>query len=78
MDYQTWVNKALLKIGELDEGSTFVLKDLFPGVEWHTLARGEKLNLGRKFKANVDSKIIPYVVIVDSPKGTSTTHKKVK
>lgn len=78
MDYEVWVNKAIMKIGELAAETTFVLKDLFTGVEWDTLERGEKTNLGRRFKANVDNKKISNIIVIDSPKGTSTTYKKVK
>ena len=76
MDYNVWINKAIMKIGELENNTTFILKDLFSGVEWNKLARGEKTNLGRRFKENVDKKAIPNVIVIDSPKGTSTTYKK--
>lgn len=78
MDYGIWVNKAIMKIGELENGTIFVLKDLFLGVEWNELAKGEKTNLGRKFKENVDEKTIPNVIVINSPKGTSTTYQKHK
>ena len=78
MDYSVWLNKAIMKIGELEYETEFVLKDLFSGIEWNKLARGEKTNLGRKFKEKVDNKIIPNTVVIASPKGTSTTYKKVK
>ncbi len=78
MDYNIWINKAIMKIGELENNTNFILKDLFSGVEWNKLARGEKTNLGRRFKENVDKKAIPNVIVIDSPKGTSTTYKKQK
>lgn len=78
MDYDIWLNKAIMKIGELDYNTKFVLKDLFSGIEWNKLARGEKTNLGRKFKECVDKKLIPNTIVVDSPKGTSTTYEKRK
>ena len=78
MDYDIWLNKAIMKIGELDYNTKFVLKDLFSGIEWNKLARGEKTNLGRKFKENVDKKAMPNVIVIDSPKGTSTTYKKTR
>lgn len=78
MNYDTWINKAIMKIGELEYNTEFVLKDLFSGVEWNKLAKGEKTNLGRKFKGNVDTKLIPNIIVIDSPKGTSTTYKKVE
>lgn len=78
MDYDIWLNKAIMKIGELEYDTKFILKDLFSGIEWNQLARGEKTNLGRKFKENVDKRIIPNTIVIDSPKGTSTTYKKQK
>ncbi len=78
MDYSLWINKAIMKIGELKAGTTFVLKDLFTGLEQNELNRGQKTNLGRKFKDEVDHNIIPEVAVIDSPKGTSTTYKKTK
>ena len=78
MDYIVWLNKAVMKIGALGKGTTFTLKDLFSGVEWNELDRGQKLHLGRRFKAEVVNKSIPNIVVIDSPKGTSTTYKKIK
>lgn len=78
IDYEVWLNKAVMQIGKLDIETIFVLKDLFQGIEWNILKKGERLNLGRKFKANVDTKKIPNVIVVDSPKGKSTTYKKAK
>ena len=52
MDYDIWINKAIMKIGKLEYNTEFILKDLFSGIEWNKLARGEKTNLGRKFKEN--------------------------
>lgn len=76
MDYNIWVNKAIMKIGELDKGTKFVLKDLFSGVEWNQLKRGEKSNLGRIFKKYIIDKKIPNVELIESPNGTSNTYKK--
>ena len=33
MDYSLWMNKAIMKIGELQEEDIFTLKELFSGVE---------------------------------------------
>ena len=78
MDYIVWLNKAVMKIGALRRGTTFTLKELFSGIEWNELDRGQKLHLGRRFKAEVVNKSIPNIVVIDSPKGTSTTYKKIK
>lgn len=77
MDYDIWMNKVLINIGKLEKGTKFVVKDLFPGVEWNTLKPGEKSHLGRLFKKSIDDHKIPEVIIIDSPKGTATTYQKV-
>ncbi len=78
MDYIVWLNKAVMKIGALRKDTTFTLKDLFSGIEWDELNRGQKLHLGRIFKAEVVNKSIPNIVVIDTPKSTSTTYKKIK
>ena len=78
MDYDLWINKAIMKIGELDVDTIFVLKDLFTGVEWNELQKGEKSNLGRKFKIVVENGKIPDISLIESPKGTSNTYKKLE
>ena len=78
MDYIVWINKAVMKIGALGKGTTFTLKDLFSGIEWNELDRGQKLHLGRIFKVEVANKSIPNIVVIDTPKRTSTTYKKIK
>ena len=77
MDYDVWINKALISIGVLERESTFLLKDLFSGIEWNKLRTGEKSHLGRLFKKAVENNKIPTIIVVESPKGTSTTYKKV-
>lgn len=77
MDYELWINKAILKIGALEKEKVFTLKDLFSGTEWNELNRGERQNFGRRFKVAVISKSIPDITIIESPKGTSTTYKKI-
>jgi len=78
VEYDIWINKAIMKIGNLDFDRTFVLKDLFTGIEWNELVRGEKQHLGREFKKAVENNKIPNVSIIKSPKGTSNTYKKDK
>lgn len=76
MDYNLWINKAVLKIGALDKGKTFTLRDLFTGTDWNELNRGERLNFGKRFKETIINQSIPNVIVIDTPKGTATTYKK--
>ena len=78
MDYNLWINKAIMKIGALEKEKIFTLKDLFSGIEWNELNRGERLNLGKRFKEAVIDKSIPKIIVIETPKGTATTYKKTK
>lgn len=78
MDYDVWINRAIMRVGELEVGKNFVLKDLFLGTEWNELAKGEKSTFGRQFKMVVKNDKIPNISIIESQKGTSTTYKKIK
>lgn len=77
MDYELWINNAIAKTDELEQGTVFVLKDLFVGAEWDELSKGVRQNLGRQFKAKVNTGLVPNVVFVtDSQKGKATTYRK--
>ena len=78
MNYNAWIEQAKKKIEEIADGSVFVLKDLYQGVEWDGLKRGERNQLGKLFKAEVVKKNITNVIMIDSPKGKATTYKKNK
>lgn len=45
----------------------FVLKDLFTGVEWNSIGKGARLNLGREFKRRVHSGSVPTVQHYSDP-----------
>ena len=66
-----------MKIGELEAKTEFALRDLYLGIEWNKLSRGEKLNLGRKFKEKVEKEAIPNVIVIESPKGKPTIYRKI-
>lgn len=53
MDIKTWMNDAVIKINSLDDGTEFALKDLFDGVKWEELPKGDRLTFGRSFKNDV-------------------------
>ena len=76
MDYNLWINKAVMKIGALEKGKEFTLKNLFSGIEWDELKTGEKRSFGRYFKNEVKDKKIPDVVITEETK--ISTYKKTK
>lgn len=76
MDYNLWINKAVMKIGALEKGKEFTLKNLFAGIEWDELKTGEKRSFGRFFKNEVNDKKIPDIVITEAT--NVTTYKKIK
>ena len=76
MMYETWINKAISKTGSLQPNTTFVLKDLFDGVEWNRISNGEKRELGRQFKHKVTSELIPSVILNGKAANGSTNYKK--
>ena len=75
MDYNFWLNKAILKIGAIEKGKEFALKSLFTGLEWDELGTGEKRSFGRYFKNQTKENKIPNVIITETP-GT-ITYKKI-
>lgn len=72
-----WINKAVSKTGSLPTNTVFALKDLFPGVEWNKLSKGDKLDFGRQFKNLVNQELIPYVVYIGKGQNNSANYKKV-
>ena len=61
MDYEKWLNEAISKTGALPQGTIFLLKDLFDGVNWNTLQNGERREFGRQFKIKVNRNLVPNV-----------------
>ena len=56
LDYNHWINKAVMKIGTLEKEKEFTLKSLFTGIEWDELKTGEKRSFGRYFKNEIADK----------------------
>ena len=50
MDFESWLKSAKNATLVLNDGTVFCLKDLFSGVQWNTLTRGQKLTCGKLFK----------------------------
>ena len=76
MDYVFWANKAIMKIGTLEDGKIFTLKSLFTGIEWDELTNGERKSFGRYFKNEVRNRKISSVQIAEELK--TNKYKKVK
>lgn len=55
MNYDEWVARAVNIITQqLPIGQIFELKQLFPGHEWDTLSKGERISLGIHFSRCVN------------------------
>ena len=77
MDYEKWLNVAISKTGVLSQGTTFLLKDLFDGVNWNTLQNGECRELGRQFKIKVNNNLVPNVKYQCKADNNSAKYAKV-
>ena len=76
MDTDFWLDRARESIARVEAGRCFVLKDLFEGVEWAKVSRGDKLELGRVFKNHVMEKRFPDVVHIGKAQNNSATYQK--
>lgn len=76
MDNREWINKAISKTGALGNSTEFCLKDLFDGIEWKSLTRGERLNFGRLFKNEVIEGNVPNVTYIGKAQNNSAKYKK--
>ena len=47
MDYSELLERANTHISAIPNGQVFLAKDLFPGIEWNQLQKGEKLSFGK-------------------------------
>ena len=78
MNADLWMGKAREALKKVEEGKRFVLKDLFDGVEWMQLKKGEVQYLGRVFKSKVDNGEMPAVVDNARTSGSNRYIKKEK
>lgn len=76
MNYEEAMTVSLMKIGALRSGTEFGIKDLFEGVVWNGLERGEKLNIGRGFKNRVTNGQVPNVVYMGKQANNSALYRK--
>lgn len=76
MDYEKYINSAIMSIGKLKSRTRFTLKDLFPGIEWNTISSGDRRELGRRFKYEVKSGKIPNVTYVGKAQNNSSQYVK--
>lgn len=77
MDMNFWMQKAQVAIEKLAPSYIFVLKDLFDGIEWNTLEKGERTTFGKTFKNAVKNGDFPNVIFVGKAQNNSSKYQKV-
>ena len=78
MDIEKWKQKATDAIKTVPVSRVFVLKDLFDGIEWSALPRGEKLSFGRFFKNEVIDGRIAGVAYIGKANNNSAQYKRIE
>ena len=76
ISYQEWLENATTATISIPHNHIFVLKNLFDGISWNTLTRGEKLELGRQFKYCVMQNKIPLVAYYGKAQNNSAQYIK--
>ena len=76
INYQEWLENARVATGFIPKNHIFVLKDLFDGISWSRLTRGEKLELGRQFKYYVVHNKIPLITYYGKAQNNSAQYIK--
>lgn len=69
MNTEMWIGEAIDGLRRWQGGDTFVLRDLFDGVKWNELAKGDRQLLGRTFKEKVKERYIPGVECMEGGNG---------
>ena len=76
MNYEEWISSARTATNTITANHIFVLKDLFDGIRWTSLERGEKLELGRRFKHAVMQNSVPFVKYFGKAQNNSAQYIK--
>lgn len=78
MDYEKWLKKGLKNIDiEIKPNKPFELKELFIGVGWEQLSKGERISFGRYFSVAVNEGRIPNIIKIEKGKNNHTRYKKI-
>ena len=78
MSYEEAMTIALLKVGSLDIGTEFGVKDLFDGIVWNNLKKGMRLNIGKFFKSRVENHQVPGIQYIGKAANNSARYRKVE
>lgn len=79
MDYEVWFKKGVKSIEvNIEHGKIFELKDLFIGVGWEQLSKGNRISFGRYFSSAVNDGKISNVIKIERGKNNHSRYKKVR
>lgn len=76
MNTELWMGRARESIQKLETGTPFALKDLFEGVEWRKLEKGDRLGFGKYFKNAVLSGTVSHVEYIGKLQNNSASYRK--
>ena len=76
MDNLLWMRKATEIISHLKNNNEFLLKDLFDGIEWNNLSKGDRLSFGRYFKNEVIEGNVHHVTYIGKAQNNSAKYRK--
>lgn len=77
MNSELWMGKARESLRKIKPGAMFSAKDLFEGVEWNNLPKGDRLGFGRYFKNAVISGAIANVEYIGKKQNNSAQYRKI-
>ena len=76
MNNSHWMNKAKVSISQLKSNQIFLLKDLFDGIEWNNLAKGDRLSFGKYFKNEVIEGNVLHITYIGKAQNNSAKYRK--
>ena len=76
INYQEWIELAKSVTNDVAPNRVFKLKDLFDGIVWDSLDRGDRLELGRQFKCAVMQNLVPHVIYFGKAQNNSAQYIK--
>ena len=77
MDFAKWLKEAEISIKtKVKSGSIFEVKELFDGVKWNNLPKGDRISFGRFFSNEVDEGNITGIKKLPRGKNNHTRYTK--
>ncbi|MCD7760828.1 MAG: single-stranded DNA-binding protein [Clostridiales bacterium] len=76
MDTNLWLYKAKKTINDMPVHKEFFVKELYEGVEWNELSKGDRLNFGKFFKNAVMDGKIHGIIYIGKAANNSALYRK--